>query len=260
MVEKIAITDITRMARNFICVAGVRRDGSSVRPLLRNGRFCDDWFCVDGHYIKPFSVVELDFQEPRPLPPHTEDIYIDANHLLYISDLTMEKRKTLIKKMDDGSLANIFGAPLHKEKFQKASFVKTGTGDRSLGLIRPNIITKFIYKQMPSCWDFRLSFTDQTETEYRIKIVDLSFQTFVDYKRICQNLSCEQIQTFILDQIFNQPEVFLRIGLARGWANYPDRCYLQITGVYTFPDYLHDTSFQVLQHAIAAQEDEHISF
>lgn len=33
-------------------------------------------------------------------------------------------------------------------------------------------------------------------------------------------------------------QVYLRIGLARGWKKYPDRCFLQITGVYTFPDYL----------------------
>jgi hypothetical protein len=32
--------------------------------------------------------------------------------------------------------------------------------------------------------------------------------------------------------------VALRIGLARGWERHPDRCYLQITGVYTDPDYL----------------------
>jgi hypothetical protein len=32
--------------------------------------------------------------------------------------------------------------------------------------------------------------------------------------------------------------VYLRIGLARGWEKYPDRCYLQVTGIYSFPDYL----------------------
>ncbi|MGI6627904.1 MAG: hypothetical protein ACOX4K_06115 [Bacillota bacterium] len=37
--------------------------------------------------------------------------------------------------------------------------------------------------------------------------------------------------------------VFFRIGLARGWSRYPDRCYLQITGVYTFPDYLDGKCF-----------------
>jgi len=38
-------------------------------------------------------------------------------------------------------------------------------------------------------------------------------------------------------------EVFLRIGLARGWDMYPDRCFLQITGIYSFPDYLDGRTF-----------------
>ena len=33
-------------------------------------------------------------------------------------------------------------------------------------------------------------------------------------------------------------EIILRIGLARNWQKYPDRCYLQVTGIYSFPDYL----------------------
>ena len=38
-------------------------------------------------------------------------------------------------------------------------------------------------------------------------------------------------------------KVYLRLGLARGWHKYPDRCYIQITGVYTFPDYLEGHTF-----------------
>ena len=34
-----------------------------------------------------------------------------------------------------------------------------------------------------------------------------------------------------------------RIGLSRGWAKFPDRCFLQVNGVYTFPDYLQGKTF-----------------
>ena len=37
----------------------------------------------------------------------------------------------------------------------------------------------------------------------------------------------------ILTELRRQ-RVYLRIGLARGWDRHPDRCYLQITGVYGF--------------------------
>ena len=35
----------------------------------------------------------------------------------------------------------------------------------------------------------------------------------------------------------------LRIGLTRGWELHPDRCYLQVTAVHTFPDYLKGLTF-----------------
>jgi hypothetical protein len=37
--------------------------------------------------------------------------------------------------------------------------------------------------------------------------------------------------------------MFLRIGLARHWEKHPERCHLQITGIYTFPDYLNGRTF-----------------
>jgi ATP-dependent DNA helicase RecQ len=37
--------------------------------------------------------------------------------------------------------------------------------------------------------------------------------------------------------------VVLRIGLTRHWDAYPDRCFLQITGIHTFPDYLEGQTF-----------------
>jgi hypothetical protein len=46
-----------------------------------------------------------------------------------------------------------------------------------------------------------------------------------------------------LTQVFNQRTTFLRIGLARHWDKFPDRCYLQVTGIYTFPDYLRGRNF-----------------
>jgi hypothetical protein len=53
--------------------------------------------------------------------------------------------------------------------------------------------------------------------------------------------------------------VYLRIGLARHW--HPDheqpknRCYLQITGVYTFPDYLGGRCFADFPPQTAANNE-----
>lgn len=48
-----------------------------------------------------------------------------------------------------------------------------------------------------------------------------------------------------LTHLLQAREVFLHIGLARGWKEHPDRCYLQITGIYTFPDYLEGRTWRI---------------
>jgi hypothetical protein len=35
----------------------------------------------------------------------------------------------------------------------------------------------------------------------------------------------------------------LRIGLTRPWGERGDRCFLQVNGIYSFPDYLDGRSF-----------------
>ncbi len=94
-------------------------------------------------------------------------------------------------------------------------------------------------------WDYRLTFTDPRGDTYRLKITDLTWQYY------CQSLRNEKRDpakiALELTTILQKRDVFLRIGLARGWKEYPDRCYLQITGIYTFPDYLNGKTFADFQ-------------
>jgi len=256
MIEKIAVTDITRMKPPFICIAGVYNDGRSVRPLMKGKRFDQNWCQRNGFVIKPFSVIELDFLEPRPTPPHTEDYYINPHHVVWVSQLDVEKKRQLLKMMDDGCVANIFGAELLSKENQKAKYIQTGSGNRSLGTIRPKSIQHFHYRQYEHCWDYRLAFTDQCGEEYQVKIVDLSFQSMMDYQRVVQGFSPRQVEQYAMDHIFGVEDLYLRLGLARGFADYPDCCFLQITGVYPIPDYLGDSSFLTLLHAIDAERGE----
>jgi len=74
-----------------------------------------------------------------------------------------------------------------------------------------------------------------------LSVTDLAWRYYCDRKReqggepgeICSRLT----------SALKSSMVFLRIGLARGWEKFPDRCYLQITGVHTVPDYLQGKTF-----------------
>ena len=47
----------------------------------------------------------------------------------------------------------------------------------------------------------------------------------------------------VRQRLITAEDVFLRLGLTRPWEEHPDRCLLQVNGVYTFPDYLDGRCF-----------------
>ncbi len=90
-------------------------------------------------------------------------------------------------------------------------------------------------------WDYRIEFTDGANQSYRLAVTDLAFRYFLDYRRTHDNLLPNAIAQIMTDSL-QHATVFLRIGLTRGGYN-PERCHLQITGVYSFPDYLDGRCF-----------------
>ncbi|PIZ26134.1 MAG: hypothetical protein COY47_02165 [Chloroflexi bacterium CG_4_10_14_0_8_um_filter_57_5] len=92
-----------------------------------------------------------------------------------------------------------------------------------------------------SPWDYRLHFVDRSNSFYRLKITDLTWHYYCDSLR-GQGREPTEISSE-LTSVLKSRDVFLRIGLARGWKKFPERCYLQITGIYTLPDYLEGKTF-----------------
>lgn len=236
MLSELVVTDITRMGYPFICIGAIDKQDRNIRPLYRNERFHQDWCCCDGTYIEPFTKIILDLEEHRPLPPHTEDWYVNPNVLRIREKLSYDEKFRLLNRIKDKNVKEIWGAELQKAEGQQANFIKNRTGLRSLGTIKVKKIIRFQHVLQNGRWDYRLTFTDESGALYRMKIVDLTFQTYIDYQRICQEQTPIQIMNDVMENVFNGCDTYLRIGLARGWGQYPDRCYLQITGVYSFPD------------------------
>ncbi len=253
------VTDITNMTHGNVCIAGMIENNRCVRPVIK-GRFSQDWCHIDGHNIKPFSLITLNFGNTKQDPPHTEDRYIDPNDVVFQRNLLEVEKLQLLEDIFDSSVIEIFNAPIISAGDQNAFYVQKGTGNRSLGTIRPGKIIEFIYCHYPNGWDYRLTFNDKTKAQYTIKIVDLTFQTYLNNLRITQEWTCERIEHHVLKKILNRDDVFFRIGLARGWDKFPKRCYLQISGIYTFPDYLNGASFQELQQRIRNFRENDIPF
>jgi len=233
MITELIVTDITNMHADRICIAAINRQGQSIRPLYKNRSIYRNWCSHSGHTIQQFSKIKLDLLYNRPMPPHTEDWIIDDNYKEVIGVIAETNRKSILEKILDPHVQSIFGAVINQDG--QGRYIFTGQGNRSLGTVRVNALEDYHFGNYDGRNDYRLLFTDVAGNQYRIKVVDDRFQSFSD-QLFKLNKNIDKTRSEILQRLQSK-EIFLRVGLARGWASYPTRCYLQITGVYTFPDY-----------------------
>lgn len=241
MERTIVVTDVTRMRRPRICVAGFfTDDGTQVRPIIPYEGITEGFLYRKGQLIvTPFAVLRLAFTKQVPNPPHSEDWEIDPSQRPeLIRTLSEEERWEFLRSHVDDSVEEIFGTTIEADKY-----IIRGHGHTSLGTILPKRISTVSYSEKGGDkWDYRLVFTDEAEREFSLAITDLTFRVACDYLMIRKEWSPDRIG-HSLQRVLSQREVYLRIGLARGWEEYPDRCYVQVTGIYSFPDYLRGKTY-----------------
>jgi len=245
MLHDVVITDVTRMAEGRVCVAGYVLDADEgprcVRPLFRFRPMYEPWLLRKGEaVVRPFHTVEFDLLHHLPHPPHSEDWIVDERHRLPRGALTPDQRLDLLRTLDDGAVDRIFGTPVHPVHAQRGAFVAGGQGRRSLGTVRVAELCAATFAPRPQrgTWHYRLTFVDGTDQIYNLPVTDLANRSFLDTLRDQEKLSPPQVSRHLLEALRGADDLYLRVGLARGWGEHPDRCHLQINGVYPFPDYL----------------------
>jgi hypothetical protein len=238
MKTRLIITDLTRMYYQNVCVAGYTKGHECIRPVSSSGGIPEAALYLDHKVILyPFSEIELDLLKPKGQSPHTEDWTLNPWSLRFIREV--ESREPVLEWSLYDSVQAIFEQEILTDP---GYYVLDCQGPRSLGTLMPTKVLGVRYEPgSEGNWDYRLAFTDQTGTTYRLKIVDLTWQYYCDNLRN-EDTTPNEIASQIRKTLENR-KIYLRIGLARGWKKFPERCYLQITGIYTFPDYLEGKNF-----------------
>jgi len=240
MEVKLIITDVTRMKKPRVCVGAISEDWDSIRPVLPYPGIKESFLYMDNQeVIRPFSRITFDLIKPIVDPPHTEDWQFTPQIISYRGELTTSQRLSFLNKILDPSVKSIFSTEILNTN--GSPYVQYGKGKRSLGTVKPERIESVrifpFGKSISSC----IVFCDQEGVKYRFSITDLSFQYYVSQYLSENHNDFTGISNIILEKLENS-ETFLRIGLGRAWA--PDessaqnRCYVFITGIYSFPDYL----------------------
>jgi hypothetical protein len=240
MKKTLIITDVTRMQEGRVCIAGYDDHGTCVRPVLPPPGIHENSLYSNKYLIVfPFAAVEYDLLYPRSQPPHTEDYQYNPKSVRLVGRLTDRQKQNLLDKTLFNSLSEIFEVPIHSDI---GHYVTDGQGPRSLGTIQPRQVNKVFYEEdTEGKWRYRLSFVDGEDSNYRLTITDLAWWYYCDHWR-GEGRTPARIASELTASLKNNI-TYLRIGLARGWEKYPDRCFLQITAVFTFPDYLAGRTF-----------------
>ena len=241
MKTKIVITDLTRMQDGRVCVAGYDEHGACIRPVLPPPGIQESSLYVDGcPIVFPFAIVEYDLVEHTPQPPHTEDHLFDPSAVRGCGRLHSSKCRDFLFQQRFASVERIFEQPIHADA---GYYLADGRGLRSLGTIRlESSLTVLFDEDTSHNLKPRIAFVDATGAAYRLAVTDLAWRYYAETMHTAQRLASSTVAAE-LQAALQAKEIFLRIGLARGWSQHPDRCYLQVTGIHTFPDYLNGRIF-----------------
>ncbi len=227
------------MQQGRVCVAGYDAEGCCIRPVLPPPGIHESSLYSQGQpIIFPFAVVAIELRHRVFNPPHTEDWRYDPTSISLIRRLDEKQKRETLERSLFPHLAAIFQAPVHCDV---GHYVMVGQGTRSLGTIRPKQILKASYEQRDGKWTYRLGVVDASDSTYWLAVTDLSWRYYCD-SQLRAGCSAQEISIHLTNKL-RARQVYLRIGLARSWEKYPDRCFVQLTGIYTFPDILEGKTF-----------------
>lgn len=269
MATPLTITGVTRMTNSKVCISAVTDEGEYIRPVITGG-IDEYWLRVSeynefGEYdpsvIRPFARVELSLADTETTPPHCEDKAFSYNQVVYHGLLNPEQQRELLDQISDPAVSEIFGADIHRHR--DSCYVLEGEGERSLGTVKAKDVRFVNVFERNNGFGCRLRFKDENDSYYNLPVTDLSLLYYIGHLHEQKGLAFGTIGAQ-LQAAFSNADTYIRIGLGRGFYSNPNkpqnRCYLLISGVFTFPDYLDGKCFVDFQYSHDAIYEDEIPF
>ncbi|MDT8318113.1 MAG: hypothetical protein RQ824_09015 [bacterium] len=226
---EIIITDLTRFSRpDIVCIAGINPDTNEcIRPLpylaITKCRRLN---------ILPGAKMAGNFV-PIPCPaPHTEDKnYLGP--LTFNGPCSTEEFKVVLEATKSPNVQEGFSVQI---PFGQKHIPINNQPQKSIVTIS---VTPRDISIVPDSFNpgkIKIIFTDSSGQEFRyLAITDLGFYNYAE-KNKGDNFA--NLNNFI----HSQSEVFIRVGLSRAYESQDGRngYWLQINGIYMFPEYLEE--------------------
>jgi hypothetical protein len=217
---RVIITDLTRFSRpDILCTAAVSEDGMVVRPLP----YLTSAACKQ-HNILPGGILEGEFTLKNAARPHVEDA--DHKNLRFLGKCSGDEfraalESTLYESISEGFECEVTGKGIPEDSPPPRSLITIK--------VRPDRFT--VEKDGFDADKLRGKLTDSSGlTLTRLSITDVGFFHFAK-GHAATEADLARVTRFIR----SQEELYVRIGLCRP---YKGMYWLQLNGIYTFPDYL----------------------
>jgi hypothetical protein len=243
MLKTIVITDLTQMPNpDGVCVVGVDQRNQCIRPVLTNGVLKRHLYIGDKLVIRPGAKIKFDFYRVPIEPPHIEDLGFEPGSIVYEGLCTEDEWEKMLRDSSFSKVDDIYDGLLQGHRW-----VEPGANTRSIGTLLQVRGTAAKLTQWSGKLRYRLSFVDNTGFAYdNIPVSDLAFREFSYTEVKKRNRSPTTVSEQITSLLTSAERLYLRLGLARPWTK-PNTgklgCWMQVTGIYSFPDYLEGKSF-----------------
>ncbi len=243
MQQKIVITDLTQMPEgNEVCVVGISETGECIRPICAGGFQKKYLYAKNTVVIRPKARVGFDFVAAADIkPPHIEDRVSKPNSIIsygFCNDVEWEQ---ILKNGSYNRAGDIFDGFLQDRKW-----VKPGAKTRSIATLSKATVINISLREEDGKLKYRLSFKDEAGNVFDYAVSDLTFRELC-FKRIKkEGYPPLTLSDELKKSLKRADRIYLRLGLARPWVQpglTEPRCYVQVTGIYSFPDYLQGRTF-----------------
>ena len=243
MEREILITDLTAMGEDRVCIAGIDRQWNTIRPVFEWSVPTRSHLYRDGQVvIRPRAVVVMQL-EPLDAPaPHVEDWLWTRSHAARrLQMLDNERWRRVLQSLAEDCPPPLFGAVLQPLGRDQNRVVLPGKATYSLATLRcARQSVLHIRERERGGFRFALSFfNDRGEAYQNIPVTDLALREWA-YAGLRRGADARALAHEVTASLNAADEVYLRLGLGR---EYEDKFWLQVNGIYSFPDWLEGRCF-----------------
>ncbi|MBK8605030.1 MAG: hypothetical protein IPN87_18895 [Saprospiraceae bacterium] len=220
----IVITDLTRFSegKTIVCIAGIEvTTGECIRPVP----YLEKSTC-EKYKILPGTILSGEFSMPSSIEkPHTEDR--KYKNMMNNGFCGLAEFRNILERSASNNVHEGFNTDLG---YSQKKLLEDYEGEKSIITIQLNPKDLSIVKDKYG--KITVHFMDSSGRSFQyLPITDLGFHDYAMFKNGIENL--DSLNKFIN----SQDELFLRIGLTRLYQGY---YWMQVNGIYTFPNYLQD--------------------